>query len=50
MSTTESPTTKPPKYLLLKPHIVQASLNPPGGTGRSGPICTNAPYNTGELS
>ena len=53
ITTTEPPTTEPTTISTLKPHLVQrqATLNCcPGGTGQIGLICTDAPYNTGELS
>ena len=51
--TTELPTTEATTISTLKPHLVQrqATLNRcPGGTGQTGRICTDAPYNTRELS
>ena len=54
VTTTELPFTEFEDPIgTLVPHIVQrqASLNRcPGGTGQTGLICTDAPYNTGELS
>ena len=52
VTTTESPITEFEAPTLI-PHLVQrqATLNRcPGGTGQTGLICTDAPYNTGELS
>ena len=53
ITTTEPPTTEAATISTLKPHLVQpqASLNRcPGGTGQTGRICTDAPYNSRELS
>ena len=52
ITTTEPPTTEATTISTLKPHLVQrqATLNRcPGGTGQTGLICTDAPYNTGKL-